>query len=91
MPTFMGQHFLGIDNMAKESAARCLKENGEPDDYLCVACLYALMDDKPMAVRHLELAIEKGFNSWYVLRDHPWLKSLKGYTDYEALLKKYLK
>lgn len=91
MPTFMGQHFLGIDNMAKESAARCLKENGEPDDYLCVACLYALMDDKPMAVRHLELAIEKGFNSWYVLRDHPWLKSLKGYADYEALLKKYLK
>ena len=91
MATFISQHFLGIDKAAKASAARCLKESGDADDYVSVACLYALLGDKPMAVRNLELAIEKGYNSWYVLRDHPWLKPLKGYADYEALLKKHLK
>ena len=52
-----------------------------------VACFYALLDDKVMATHHLELSIEKGYNSWAIMRDHPWLQSLKGYKDYEKLLK----
>ena len=47
----------------------------------------ALLDDKVMATHHLELSIEKGYNSWAIMRDHPWLQSLKGYKDYEKLLK----
>ena len=86
--TFISQHFLGIDNTAKENVAKCLKDASNNRNALFdVACFYALLDDKVMATHHLELSIEKGYTSWAIMRDHPWLQSLKGYKDYEKLLK----
>lgn len=88
--TFISQHFLGIDRTARENVAKSLKEDGTYASRFMAACFHALLEDKPMAVHCLEQAIEKGYNSWADLRDHPWLKSLKGYADYETLVKKYL-
>lgn len=85
--TFISQHFLGIDKTAMESAERSVSEDGGAMNCFDVACLYALMDDKAMAVRKLEIAIEKNFNSWTILHNHPWMENLKGYADYEKLLK----
>ncbi|MCR5077825.1 MAG: tetratricopeptide repeat protein [Prevotella sp.] len=85
--TFISQHFLGIDKTARESVGRCLAETENRNDFFDAACFYALLGDKVMAVRQLELSIEKGYNSWPIMRDHPWLQSLHGYADYEKLIK----
>ena len=88
-PTFISQHFLGIDATAKQTAKSYLEISENKGAHIEVACLYALLGDKPMAVRHLELGIEKGYCSFPYIRNHPWLKSLRGYPDYEKLIKKY--
>ena len=88
-PTFISQHFLGIDATAKQTAKSYLEISENKGAHIEVACLYALLGDKPMAVHHLELGIEKGYCSFPYIRNHPWLKSLRGYPDYEKLIKKY--
>ena len=90
-PTFISQHYLGIDKAALESVAKCLADNPSSSDYVGAAELYALLGDKEMAMRKLEIALEKGFNSYCLLRDIPFLKPLKGYQPYENMLKKYIK
>lgn len=90
-PTFISQHFLGIDKAALESVNKSLSNDPSAFDYYSAAGLYALLGDKVMAMRKLEMALEKGFNSYYMLRDSPFLKPLKGYQPYEDLLKKYIK
>ncbi len=89
--TFLSQHFLGIDQTAKATLQTILDTpEQQKEAYLYAAAFYALLGDKPMAVRYLELAIEKGCDDFYEIMNHPLLQSLKGYADYDNLLKKHL-
>lgn len=92
--TLISQHFLGIDEQAKASARRILNDEfwgKQGQTHVNVAMLYALLGDKPMAMREIQAGIELGYNSWYDLRDNPFLKLLKGYPDYDELLKEKIK
>lgn len=89
--TFLSQHFLGIDQTAKETLQAVIyTPDQNTEEYFYAAVFYALLGDKPMAVRYLEIAIEKGYNDFYEIKNHPMLQSLKGYGDYDNLLKKHL-
>ena len=43
-------------------------------------------NDKPMAMRQIEIAVEKGYNSWSTLRDFPFLKNMHGYKPYDDFI-----
>ena len=89
--TFLSQHFLGIDQTAKETLQTVIDTpDQQVDQYFYAAAFYALIGDKPMAVRYLEIVIEKGYVDFYEIKNHPMLQSLKGYADYDNLLKKHL-
>ncbi len=84
--TFISQHLLKLDKQAMDNLTKCLQEDPKAIDYYYAACFYALKGDKPMAMRQIELAVEKGYNSWSTLRDFPFLKSMHGYKPYDDFI-----
>lgn len=86
--TYISQHFLGIDQTAKETLQKVIEQPDiEPDEYVFAASFYALLGDKPMAMRYLEIAVEKGYNNYSIIKNLPLLQSLKGYADYDNFIK----
>ena len=84
--TFIAQHFLHLDKQALESLNKSLQEDTSAINYFYAACFYAIKNDKPMAMRQIEIAVEKGYNSWSTLRDFPFLKNMHGYKPYDDFI-----
>lgn len=84
--TFIAQHFLHLDKQALESLNKSLQEDTSAINYFSAACFYAIKNDKPMAMRQIEIAVEKGYNSWSTLRDFPFLKNMHGYKPYDDFI-----
>ena len=80
---------LGENERARELYEKRLAEDADIGLQFNSACLMALLDDKPMAVNILRQMFEKGFRNFYRVERNEDLRSLKGYGDYEALLKEY--
>ena len=80
---------LGEKERARELYEKRLAEDADVGQQFNSACLMALLDDKPMAVNILRQMFENGFRNFYRVERNEDLRSLKGYGDYEALLKEY--
>jgi hypothetical protein len=50
-----------------------------------MACYYALVGDRDQAIRHLRSAVDQGYNSDWIARDHD-LQSLHGDPEFGAIV-----
>ncbi len=83
--------FALLGNTAKARELFEKQQVDNPDDIseFSAACLMSLIDDKPMAVSYLRQLFENGFRNFFKVERDEDLRSLKGYGDYEAMLKEY--
>jgi hypothetical protein len=65
---------------------KAIKLSAYREDYFNVACAYALVNKPTEAFEALEQAIKLGAN---YLEDEPWLANLRGYPQWNELMKKY--
>lgn len=75
--TLLSQHFLGLDDRAKENAAKML-ENAKDDNaiFVDVAMLYALLGDQTMASQRVIQALDAGYINYAILRYSPFLRDV---------------
>lgn len=77
MGTILSQHFLGLDDRAKENAATYLEDfTNKSLAQLNVAILYALIGDQTMAVHRLKKALEGDYYNYGYLHYTTFLKDI---------------
>jgi len=61
----------------------------DPDIYYNIACIYARKDNKDDSLRYLDLAINKGFHNWSLLKTDKDLYNIRGTKYYMECIDKY--
>lgn len=85
--TILAQHFLGLDDRAKENAATYLENNPEKAAaQVHVATLYALLGDKTMAAHRIKKALEGKYYNHYYLLHCPFLKDVVTMPDVQQAI-----
>ena len=56
-------------------------------NYFFWSCYYSILNKKKEAVKHLELAVEKGFNYVKWIESEPSLNNIRNETGYKILVK----
>lgn len=89
--TIISQHFLGIDERAKESAARCLEDSTMADGrFLNAAKLYNLLGDHAMAVHRTKQYLADGDDALayrlFFVRHDPFLSGIADDPEVAAAL-----
>lgn len=77
MGTILSQHFLGLDERAKENAAAHLENfTNKSLAQVNVAMLYAVLGDKTMAAHRIKKALEGDYHNYGFLLHLPFLKDV---------------
>lgn len=80
-------HFLGQRDKALEAMQRNLKDSdNDSGDLYNKACLYALMGDKPEALRLLREAVKKGYKNHANISVDTDMDSLRGTPEYKDIM-----